>query len=172
MQFYFPPGDESQGETGHFYALATTTGTYRSPSGNEQAAELVIYFSPSKDFSRFSLYAFNDEGRCVVYHRGPDYTPSAEAMLMELSLPNFGVPPYVWSLVSITECTGFFCSEHEQAYKKARHELSRALFSIRHHSFPSYGPVEPFFVPAGQWLPVNPNEPTEENSEIFHSAVG
>src|SRR5690349_20765030 len=87
-----------QDEGGHFYALAWCAAL--APGEPPVDVRLTLYFTPAPNFSRFSLFAHDYKGGCWLYHRGPEHSPSIDAILLNAWV-TLGVPAYAWHLFPV-----------------------------------------------------------------------
>jgi hypothetical protein len=159
-----------QEEGGHFYALAWCPAM--APEEPPVEVQLTLYFSPSPDFSRFSFFAHDGTGHCLLYHRGPDHSPTVDAALLNAWV-GFGVPAFSWHLVALPDENPFVEPMHETGYRGARHELCRSLHGIRMTAWTNKElGSEPFILPpAGGFQPVDAFAANDENAEFLRAAV-
>jgi hypothetical protein len=162
-------GDEE--DNGEFYALAWCSGLY--PEGKESLpARLVLYYSPSEGFSRFSFHAYDERGVRCLFHRGPDHSASAEAAVLE-GWDALGTPPFAWRLTATEPHDRFASPEHQVDYARARRELCRALYGPRMRAWTTKTlDAAPFFLPPPSGFQiVDVFEETAENEEVLLSMV-
>ncbi|QJR09242.1 hypothetical protein DSM104443_00279 [Usitatibacter rugosus] len=166
VPFYFSGDDD-----GHFYALAWCDGFYVNSGGNVPSA-IAIYFSPSPAFTRYSMSIHSLNGDHHLYHRGPDYTPAAEAIIID-GMVTFSVPPYAWTLVSKPE-SSLFLAGHEPGYQQARADLCRCLYAPRMKAWSAASlRSAPFFLPPkGGFVPRDAYADTFENQEFLQATIG
>ena len=158
-------------DDGHFYVLAFCECGYQ-PRDQATPSCLALYFSPSQAFSRFSFQCWTLEGQSQMYHRGPDYSSTPEATLLDIWVLE-NVPAYVWHLFPQEKCTDFYSPEHKAEYYQARKELCAALYGLRmkawcQKSMSIDSLIQP---PLGGYQPADTFEETAENSEFIQAAV-
>ncbi|MDR2876056.1 MAG: hypothetical protein LBV44_09045 [Methylobacillus sp.] len=158
-------------DDGHFYALACCACGYQ-PRDTSTPSNLVMYFSPSANFSRFSFQCWDHEGRSQMYHRDPDYSPTPEAALLDMWVQE-GVPAYAWRLFPLGRCNDFQSAEHQQKYAAARKELCAALYGLRIKAWAQRClNVKPLIQPPPEgYSPADAYAESDENSEILNAAL-
>jgi hypothetical protein len=161
----------SEGDEGHFYALAWCSGLLPEAKTSVEG-RLVLRFSPSEGFSRFSLSAHDEPGKLRMYHRGPTHSLSIEAALVDCWI-TFGVPPFVWHLFPNTTDGRFISPEHETEYRRARTELCRAVYWSRTRAWgiKIANPSPLFLPPPGGYALIDPFEENEENEELLNAMM-
>lgn len=163
---YLADGEEDT----RFYALANCMGLYHQTAG-KVLADMTVYFSPSPNWTRFSYRAFDNDGRQLLYHAGPQ-SSSADGMLID-AWSSFDIPPYAWSLVPRPSDALFAAPEERQGYLAARAEFCRAIYGprVRAWTFREMN-AQPLFSPSDSgYVPVDPFKATPENEEIMRTAA-
>jgi hypothetical protein len=155
---------------GHFYALAWCTAIVPEDPGVE--VRLIIYFSPTPNFSRFSFFAFDEEGECWLDHRGPEHSPTVDAVLLNAWV-TMGVPAFAWHLAPVPPANPFPEPSHETGYRGARYELCRSLHGVRMTAWTSKDLGSPPLIlpPRGGFEPVDAFAATDENAELLGAAM-
>ena len=120
-------------DDGHFYAVAYVVGSYVPPSGrSKNDAFLVLDFSPSKAFTRFSFSTVSPEGDLFRYTRGLDQLDSAEYALLH-AWRDERVPMHAWRLFpsASIEADAFGDDTACSAYEAARSRVALILYHAR-----------------------------------------
>ena len=155
---------------GHFYSLVWCAARF-PPAESSVSARLVLRYCPSVGFSRFSLFAYGDEGDLRMYQRGPDHSSAVEAALIDAWLA-LGVPAFAWHLFPFEQ--SFASEDHERAYAGARQEVCRALYRARMQAWAnnmtSGGAL--FLPPPDGFLPIDPFAANQENEELLRALIG
>jgi hypothetical protein len=169
---------------GDFYALAFIKGLYVPPSEKtKDDAFLILNYSPSKAFTRFSFAIDSLDGRLHAYKRGSDTRDAIESALLE-AWYEYEAPPHLWSLYPKDLASkAIFANKtkHPRRYWEARSQLCMALAGCRHHAwfkteecvaqFQLRGPVKPLFRFKDAPRIQNPMEPNAENEEILAAVM-
>lgn len=165
------PFDIPTEDDGHMYAIAYCSCLY-DPSGRSVPATVGVYTTSAPGFARFSGHTFSEDGGFLHYHSGPDYSPSAEAALLDF-WEAFKVPVYSWSLYPRELVSGFSAVSEETAYSAARQEFCRALYYPRGRAYAMHSlGAQPFFgVPEKGFQPVNSMAASAENEEIMAAVL-
>jgi hypothetical protein len=143
------PPFHSPGENdGHFYALAYVPGQYVPPSGQSQGeAFLVLNFSPSEGFTRFSLSTVSRDGYLFHYSRGTDGLDTAEYMMLR-AWREEGVPFHAWRFFpsKAVEASAFTDDESRAAFDAARTRVAYIIYyACGHLRIQSQYPGKPLF---------------------------
>jgi hypothetical protein len=165
-----PPFHLTGDPSGDFYALAYVDGTYSSPSGStREEGFLVMYFSPSPDFTHLSFRTCTRAGRMLSYSRGNDRLNTLEFALITASY-EYDVPSHAWQLFPVDLANDYWKvnDAHAIAYAAMRKQLCSVLYFVRMRAW-SKKTVPSLFTPIATEV-ANPMDPTPENEEIFRSA--
>ena len=169
---------------GDFYALAFVKGIYVPPSEKtKDDALLILNYSPSKDFTRFSFAIDSVDGRLHAYRRGIDILDSIETALLN-AWYEYDVPPHLWSLFPkqrISTARFASKSKHSKQYWDARRQLCSLLYHFRIAAWFKTeecaaklqfdGPVKSLFRFKDVPRISDPMEPNPENEEIGQAVV-
>ncbi len=118
---------------GDFYVLSFVEGLYVPSSDKVQKeAFLLVNFSPSNEFTRFSYEICALDGRMMAYIRGNDCHDSLEAVLL-IAWYRYEMPPHLWSLFpkSNINVSSFKNGRHAKQYAEARLEFCALLYHLR-----------------------------------------
>lgn len=130
----FPQFHSTGSPSGDFYALAFVNGVYVPPSEKtKDDAFLVLNYSPSKDFTRFSFAIDSLDGRLHAYKRGIDTHDSIETALLT-AWYEYEVPPHFWSLFPRKQVGAAKFGDkrkHPRHYWDARRQLCALLYHFR-----------------------------------------
>jgi hypothetical protein len=81
------------GEGGaRFYALAMCEGEWLV---NSEPAIIVAYTTTNKEFAPFVFEIYEQNGKKICYHSGPDEVSSVEGMMVE-ALYHYNIEPHLW----------------------------------------------------------------------------
>jgi len=186
------PAFYQPGEDGHFYAIAYCPCVYSPARRDRTPAVAGLYWSPSAEFSRFSVHVFDvSDEHCLMYHRGPDYSDSIEAALLDFwqALP---LPAYAWRLIERSHVKKFKLPEHKEPYWDARKRYCLALYGLRMRAHAAKAipsmmgdqfqrstkdlgiekSLDPFLGPVGEeFIPDDAFAATKENEEFMQAAI-
>ena len=157
-----------------FYTVAFVSGFHVSPSDKLQdKAFFVLSFSPSEDFTRFSVFTFSESGELLSYSRGTDDLDSAEYMMIRSWLEE-GIPLHTWRFFpsAAIDPTTFAEDDARSAYESARRRVAHIIFNTRIHQWSKdmiqkEFPYNPAFRLLDSELP-DPASDSPENQEIMH----
>ena len=171
----YPPFHTSGDPVGDFYALAFCEGTYVSPSGStREDGFLVLYFSPTPEFTRLSYQTCTVDGRPLSYARGNDEHDTVEFALLR-AWYEYRLPPHGWKLYPAAHAARELraaVQDHMEGYARMRRALAGVLYPLRLAEWlRQSGNVQPLFYPRAVQL-TNPLDPTPENEEFFDDAPG
>ena len=159
-RFHFIGDDDGQ-----FYAVAYVVGSHVAPSGgSKNDAFLVLYFSPSEGFTRFSFCTVSPEGDLLRYTRGLDQLDSAEYALLH-AWRDEQVPMHGWHLFpsASIEINAFRDDIAHGAYETARSRVALILYQARCQVWlKSKLKVEPMFQPSESDFPPMADSPDDE----------
>jgi len=166
-----PPFHVEGDDEGHFYALATVQALFRT-SREPIPSTVVLYYSPSPEFSRYSIQSFDADAHANLYSRGPDYSETVEAALIDF-WECHDLPAWAWTLFPASATGEFAQAEHAVAYAQARAGFVRALYGprMRRHTFNSLGAARFFDPPPGGFHPGDAMADTDENREIMAAVI-
>jgi len=174
------PDFHSEGSPrGDFYALAFAKGLYVSPSEKmKDAAFLILNYSPTKGFTRFSFQIVSVSGQLCEYRSGEERHDSIEVALLT-AWYEYELPPHLWALFPKSELSlaSFRTNRtHEEQHWRARRELGALLYQFRTaawfktqecaEQYQFAGPPKPLFRLNTVPIVPNPLKPTAENEEI------
>jgi hypothetical protein len=168
-----PPFHTTGDPAGHFFALAFSRGHCVSPSGTMNTpAFLVLYFSNSVDFARFSYMTVSSEGEWLSYHRGDDFLRTVEYAILRASETE-RVPVGAWTLYprANVEDHAFPDGPTREAYWESRRRLCMVLYPARAAAsvHEQLGKTEPLFRHDGTARHLHDGEP--DNEEIWETVV-
>ena len=174
MNHTYPPFHLRGEADGDFYALAFCEGTYVSPTGKtREEGFLVLYYSPSPEFTRLSLHTCTRDGRALSYSRGTDRHDTPEFALLE-AWYEYRLAPHDWRLYPAEVALRHWeqaAERHEESYRTMRKHFFSILYHLRLHAWAQQtGKVKPLFYPSEGPEMSNPFEPNPENEELFQSA--
>jgi hypothetical protein len=112
-------------DSGHFYALATIEALFRT-SGEPIPCTVVLYFSPSPEYSRYSIQSFDAQGHAHHYARGSDDCDAVDDALLDL-WEGMELPAWAWRPVPTTGTEAFAEPAHAAAYARTKDEFLGAL---------------------------------------------
>jgi hypothetical protein len=143
-----PPFLLSNSGSGHLYALAYVTGQYTSPGPDTlPEAFFILYFSSSKDTTRFCISTVSPSGEVFHYSQGVAELDSAEYMMLQAWREQM-IPLHAWRFFSTEDIAidAFPDDQTRTAYEKARHRIAHIIFQARNHVWiQSQFPTEPLF---------------------------
>jgi hypothetical protein len=153
------------------YSLAFVQGVYVSGSSKEPSS-VILCFSPSSKFSRYSFVVLSRSGTERMFLDGPVYSVAVEAALIE-GWSSLEVPPYAWSLVTMGSDAKFASKAHKDKYLARRKDLCKALYEPKVKSWAKYDmKIEPSFLPLdGEYKPDNPFAKSRHNEELLAAAI-
>jgi hypothetical protein len=166
----FPFFSHETNDDGEFFALAWCP--IRFLARNADSADLVLCFSPTQGFSRFSFHAFSAQAERELYQRGPEHSESVDAALLA-AWTDFGVPAFSWKLAEIPTDGVLASGVHSSGYRRARRELCRALYPVRMRVWTmAQLKANPLVLPPADGFPlVDAFAATAENEEILRAAT-
>ncbi|HWT03939.1 MAG TPA: hypothetical protein VN256_27065 [Pyrinomonadaceae bacterium] len=170
----YPPFHLKGDPDGDFYALAFCEGTYVSPTGNtREDGFLVLYHSPSPEFTRLSIHTCTRDGRALSYSRGIDRHDTPEFALLK-AWYEYRLPPHGWRLYP-AEVARRHWEEAGEAHEESYRAMRKMFCSILYHLVlqawsEQQWKVEPLFYPSAGQEMSDPFEPTRENEELFQSS--
>jgi hypothetical protein len=143
-----PPFHSLGEDNGHFYAVAYVPGFYIPPSGKSRdEAFLVLSFSPSESYTRFSVSTVSPTGETFHYSRGTDELDSAEYAMLR-AWREQRVPLHAWRFFpsAAIEAAAFMDDIARVAYEAARRRVAHIIFHARTHVWTqNQSGVEPLF---------------------------
>lgn len=127
-----PPFHTSGEAEGDFYALAFVAG--RMATSDQKPASLVLSWSPTPRFTRFStMIVAAETGRLIEYSRGQDQLDSIEFTLWREAIEK-GVTPHHWLLYpkqQIRDAAWNGRTDVKDGYWSNRRQLCRVLYDLR-----------------------------------------
>jgi hypothetical protein len=143
-----PPFHSLDDDDGHFYTIAYIPGFYIPPSGkSREKAFFVLSFSPSVNYTRFSISTLSPIGELFHYSRGTDELDSAEYMLLR-AWRDEQVPLHAWRFFpnASIDSTAFTDDTVRAGYETARDRVAHIIFQARAHQWSqSQFPTQPLF---------------------------
>jgi len=118
---------------GDFYALAFVKGLYVPPTEKtKDDAFLILNYSPSKHFTRFSFAIDSVKRDLHAYRRGTDTHDSIEFALLT-AWYEYEMPPHLWTLFPKNQVSlaRFAKRKHSKQYQEARRQLCAQLYHFR-----------------------------------------
>jgi len=168
---------------GDFYVLTYVDG-FHAPTNkrSREKAALVINYSPSTLFTRYSFNIISANGRMLAYTRGPEACDTVEMALLT-AWCRYGIQPFQWKLFPKKEITvDHFANKarHSRQYHQARKGLCFLLSKFRLGAwlktpqaakrFKFKYPTPPQFQIIGSSSVPDPYKSNDENLEILESA--
>ena len=143
-----PPFHSLGEDDGHFYVVAYVPGFYVPPSEKSRdEVFLVLNFSPSESFTRFSVATVSPGGRMFHYSRGTDELDSAEYAMLR-AWREERVPIHAWRFypTPLIETAAFTDENAQAVYKAARRRVALIIFQARTHVWTqTQFPTKPLF---------------------------
>ncbi|MGL4622854.1 MAG: hypothetical protein ACRCZS_28000, partial [Chroococcidiopsis sp.] len=143
-----PPFHSLGKDNGHFYAVAYVPGFYvHSSSKSRDEVFFVLSFSPSENYTRFSVSTVSPMGETFHYSRGTDKLDSAEYAMLR-AWREERVPLHAWRFFpsASIESVAFTDDTARVAFEVARHRVAYIIFEARAHVWAqSQFPTEPLF---------------------------
>jgi hypothetical protein len=143
-----PPFHSLGDDNSHFYTIAYIPGFYIPPSGNSRdEAFFVLSFSPSVNYTRFSISTLSPIGELFHYSRGTDELDSAEYMMLR-AWREEQVPLHAWRFFPTASIdSAIFIDDNARAgYETARDRVAHIIFQSRaHHWTQKQFPTQPLF---------------------------
>jgi hypothetical protein len=143
-----PPFHSLGDDNGHFYTIAYIPGFYIPPSGkSREKAFFVLSFSPSVNYTRFSISTLSPIGDLFHYSRGTDELDSAEYMMLR-AWREEQVPLHAWRFfpTASIDSTAFTDDNARAGYAIARDRVAHIIFQARAHRWSqSQFPIQPLF---------------------------
>ena len=165
-----PPFHQIGDPEGDFYALAFCEGEYVSPSGStREEASLVLYYSPSEDFTDFSFHICARDGRLIAYSRGIDKHDTLEFALWS-AWYNYGLAPHQWRLYPAESMERYWSGVSDASQSKYMLMRTKFCSLLYHVRLKAHSKVKPLFEPSRRESTGSPFDPTPENEEIFRAA--
>jgi hypothetical protein len=180
----FPKFHSKGSPRGDFYSLAFVKGLYVPPSEKtKDDSFLILNYSPSKDFTRFSFAIDSADGRLHAYKRGNDTHDSIETALIT-AWYEYEVPPHLWALFPKSEVNRAKFGnkqKHPKQYWDARKQFCSLLYHFRLAAWfktqecatklQFKHPLKPLF--RFKTIPrvSDPIKPNPENEEILQAVV-
>jgi hypothetical protein len=135
-------------DNGHFYTIAYIPGFYIPPSGkSREEAFFVLSFSPSEQYTRFSVSTVSPIGDLFHYSRGTDELDSAEYMMLR-AWREEQVPLHAWRFfpTAAIDVATFTDAQAKADYEIARDRVAHIIFQARIHQWSqTQFPSQPLF---------------------------
>ena len=128
-----PPFHSVGEDNGNFYAVAFVPGFYVTPSGKSRdTAFFVLRFSPSQNYTRFSVSTVSPTGNLFHYSRGDEVLDSAEYTMLQAERAE-RVPLHAWQFFpsAAIDAAAFPDKCARLAYEAARRRVAHIIFNAR-----------------------------------------
>jgi hypothetical protein len=167
---------------GDFYVMALAKGLYAPSEKSQCDAFLVLNFSPSKNFTRFSFAIESTDRNLRAYKRGIDENDTMEAAFLT-AWYDYEVPVHLWTLYPGKHINAESFGNrqtHHREYFKNREQLCFLLRQFRLSAWyktdefakqiNSKFPLKPLFAFKKTPSVPNPRKLNDENKEIADGA--